>query len=62
MSFQEKLNLNYLLLTPLGVLCIRWLLDGNYIAFILALVFAFVLYAVIEEKTNVENDKTGEEE
>lgn len=62
MKFQDKLNLNYILLTPLGLLCIRWLLDGNYIAFILALVFAFVLYAVIEDKKDVEDDKAGEEE
>jgi len=62
MKFLDKINLNYVLLFPLVILCFRWFLDGKYLAFILAMVFAFVLYAVLEEKAEIEKDETGEEE
>ena len=51
MKFLNKfyLNLNLILILPLAVLCIQWLYDGKYIAFILSLLFAFVLYGVIDD-------------
>ena len=52
MKFLNKFDLNLILILPLAVLCIQWLYDGKYIAFILSLLFAFVLYGVID------NDKT----
>ena len=52
MKFLNKIDLNLILILPLAVLCIQWLYDGKYIAFILSLLFAFVLYGVID------NDKT----
>ena len=52
MKFFKKVDLNLILILPLAVLCIQWLYDGKYIAFILSLLFAFVLYGVID------NDKT----
>ena len=52
MKFLNKFDLNLILILPLTVLCIQWLYDGKYIAFILSLLFAFVLYGVID------NDKT----
>ena len=33
------------------ILCIQWLLDGKYIAFILTLIFGFVLFGIIDEPT-----------
>ena len=58
MKFLNKFDLNLILILPLAVLCIQWLYDGKYIAFILSLLFAFVLYGVID------NDKapTSDEE
>ena len=52
MKFLNKIDLNLILILPLAVLCLQWLYDGKYIAFILSLLFAFVLYGVID------NDKT----
>ena len=52
MKFLNKVDFNLILILPLAVLCIQWLYDGKYIAFILSLLFAFVLYGVID------NDKT----
>ena len=52
MKFLNKFDLNLILILPLAVLCIQWLYDGKYTAFILSLLFAFVLYGVID------NDKT----
>ena len=49
MKFFKKVDLNLILILPLAVLCIRWLYDGKYIAFILSLLFAFVLYGVIDD-------------
>ena len=48
MKFLNKFDLNLILILPLAVLCIQWLYDGKYIAFILSLLFAFVLYGVID--------------
>ena len=48
MKFLNKIDLNLILILPLAVLCIQWLYDGKYIAFILSLLFAFVLYGVID--------------
>jgi len=49
MKFLNKIDLNLILILPLAVLCIQWLYDGKYIAFILSLLFAFVLYGVIDD-------------
>ncbi len=49
MKFLNKFDLNLILILPLAVLCIQWLYDGKYIAFILSLLFAFVLYGVIDD-------------
>ena len=49
MKFLNKFDLNLILILPLAILCIQWLYDGKYIAFILALLFAFVLYGVIDD-------------
>ena len=49
MKFLNKIDLNLILILPLAVLCIQWLYDGKYIAFILALLFGFVLYGVIDD-------------
>ena len=49
MKFLNKIDLNLILILPLAVLCIQWLFDGKYIAFILSLIFAFVLYGVIDD-------------
>ena len=49
MKFFKKVDLNLILILPLAVLCIQWLYDGKYIAFILSLLFAFVLYGVIDD-------------
>ena len=53
MKFSEKINFGYIVILPLLILCIQWLLDGKYIAFILTLVFGFVLFAIIEESTEI---------
>ena len=49
MKFPEKINFGYLLILPLLILCIQWLLDGKYIAFILTLIFGFVLFGIMDE-------------
>ena len=51
MKFPEQLNFNYILIFPLLILCIQWLIIGNYIAFILTLIFGFTLFAIIEQST-----------
>ena len=48
MKFLNKFDLNLILILPLAVLCIQWLYDGKYIAFIISLLFAFVLYGGID--------------
>jgi len=48
MSIFQKFNLNLILISPLAILCLQWLYEGRYLAFILSLVFAVVLYGVIE--------------
>ncbi len=48
MSIFKEFNLNLILISPLAILCLQWLYEGRYLAFILSLVFAFVLYGVIE--------------
>ena len=53
MKFLEKINFNYILILPLLLLCIQWLIVGKYIAFILTLIFGFVLFAIIEEPTKM---------
>ena len=58
MKFLNKIDLNLILILPLAVLCIQWLYDGEYIAFILSLLFAFVLYGVIDD----DKDPTSDEE
>ena len=57
MKFQEKINFGYLLILPLLILCIQWLLDGKYIAFLLTLIFGFVLFGIIEEPTILSDDE-----
>ena len=49
MKFPEKINFGYILILPLMILCLQWLLDGKYIAFILTLIFGFVLFGIIDE-------------
>ena len=49
MKFLNKIDLKLILILPLAVLCIQWLYDGKYIAFILSLLFAFVLYGVLDD-------------
>ena len=49
MKFTDKINIGYILILPLLILCIQWLLDGKYIAFILTLIFGFVLFGIIDE-------------
>ena len=53
MNFLKKINFNYILILPLLLLCIQWLIVGKYIAFILTLIFGFVLFAIIEEPTKM---------
>ena len=53
MNFLKKINFNYILILPLLLLCIQWLRVGKYIAFILTLIFGFVLFAIIEEPTKM---------
>ena len=62
MNFLDKINLNHVLLFPLVLLCLRWLIDGNYLATILTIVFAFVLYAVFEDSKISEKHSSSEEE
>ena len=57
MKFLNKIDLNLILILPLAVLCIQWLYDGKYIAFILSLLFAFVLYGVIDEDKGPTSDE-----
>jgi len=57
MKFPEKINFGYILILPLLILCIQWLLDGKYIAFILTLIFGFVLFAIIEESTKISDEE-----
>tara|TARA_B100000579_G_C22629044_1_gene755663 strand:+ start:593 stop:772 length:180 start_codon:yes stop_codon:yes gene_type:complete len=57
MKFLNKVDLNLILILPLAVLCIQWLYDGRYIAFILSLLFAFVLYGVIDDNQTTESDE-----
>ena len=51
MKFPEKINFGYIVILPLLILCIQWLLDGKYIAFILTFIFGFVLFGIIDEPT-----------
>ena len=57
MKFLNKFDLNLILILPLAVLCIQWLYDGKYIAFILSLLFAFVLYGVIDNNKALVSDE-----
>ena len=57
MKFLKKVDLNLILILPLAVLCIQWLYDGKYIAFILSLLFAFVLYGVIDDDKTPASDE-----
>ena len=57
MKFFKKVDLNLILILPLAVLCIQWLYDGKYIAFILSLLFAFVLYGVIDDDKTPTSDE-----
>ena len=57
MKFPEQINFNYILILPLLVLCIQWLVVGKYIAFILTLIFGFVLFAIIEESTKISDEE-----
>ena len=57
MKFLNKFDLNLILILPLAVLCIQWLYDGKYIAFILSLLFAFVLYGVIDDDKTPTSDE-----
>ena len=57
MKFLNKFDLNLILILPLAVLCIQWLYDGKYIAFILSLLFAFVLYGVIDDDKTPSSDE-----
>ena len=62
MRFLDKINLNHVLLFPLVLLCLRWFLDGKYLATILTIVFAFVLYAVFEDSKIPKEHSSSEEE
>ena len=62
MKFLDKINLNHVLLFPLVLLCLRWFLDGKYLATILTIVFAFVLYAVFEDSKTSKEHSSSEEE
>tara|TARA_B100000674_G_scaffold219281_1_gene179636 strand:+ start:171 stop:347 length:177 start_codon:yes stop_codon:yes gene_type:complete len=57
MKFPEKINFGYILILPLMILCLRWLLDGKYIAFILTLIFGFVLFGIIDEPTILSDEE-----
>ena len=62
MNFLDKINLNHVLLFPLVLLCLRWFVDGKYLATILTIVFAFVLYAVFEDSKIPKEHSSSEEE
>lgn len=57
MKFPEKINFGYILILPLLILSIQWLLDGKYIAFILTLIFGFVLFGIIDEPTILSDEE-----
>ena len=57
MKFPEKINFGYILILPLLILCIQWLLDGKYIAFILTLIFGFVLFGIMDEPIIVSDEE-----
>ena len=57
MKFLDKINFGYILILPLLILCIHWLLDGKYIAFILTLIFGFVLFGIIDEPTILSDEE-----
>ena len=57
MKFTDKINIGYILILPLMILCIQWLHDGKYIAFILTLIFGFVLFGIIDEPTIVSDEE-----
>ena len=57
MKFLNKIDLNLILILPLAVLCIQWLYDGKYIAFILSLLFAFVLYGALDDNKAPTSDE-----
>tara|TARA_A200000113_G_C8820505_1_gene340284 strand:+ start:924 stop:1100 length:177 start_codon:yes stop_codon:yes gene_type:complete len=57
MKFPMKINFGYILILPLLILCIQWLLDGKYIAFILTLIFGFVLFGIIDEPIPVSDEE-----
>ena len=57
MKFLEKINFNYVLIIPLLLLCIQWLVIGKYIAFILTLIFGFVLFGIIDEPTILSDEE-----
>ncbi len=57
MKFPEKINFGYILILPLLILCIQWLLDSKYIAFILTLIFGFVLFGIIDEPTILSDEE-----
>ena len=62
MKFVDKINLNHALLFPLVLLCLRWFIDGKYLAVILTSVFGFVLYAVFEDLNITKKHNSSEEE
>ena len=62
MKFVDKINLNHALLFPLVLLCLRWFIDGKYLAVILTSVFGFVLYAVFEDLNITKEHNSSEEE
>ena len=57
MKFPEKIKIGYILILPLLILCIQWLLDGKYIAFILTLIFGFVLFGIIDEPSILSDEE-----
>ena len=57
MKFFNQVDFNLILILPLAVLCIQWLYDGKYIAFILTLLFAFVLYGVMDDNKALVSDE-----
>ena len=52
MKFLNKIDLNLILILPLAVLCIQWLFDGKYLAFILSLINFLHCYFKISFKIN----------
>ena len=57
MKFPEKINFNFIIITPLLILCTQWAIDGKYIAFILTLIFGFVLFGIIDEQANISDEE-----